>query len=33
VPDYEARNVSGTVIRLIQSYTQIVNRNIWRKDI
>lgn len=32
VPDYESDNVSGTVIRIIQGYTEIVNRNIWRKS-
>jgi len=32
VPDYETVNVSATVTRLIQSYTEIVNKNIWKKD-
>lgn len=31
VPDYEDINVSNKVIRLIQSYTNVVNNNIWRK--
>jgi UDP-N-acetylglucosamine 2-epimerase (non-hydrolysing) len=33
VPDYDTSDVSGKVIRLIQSYTSIVNRNIWRKTL
>lgn len=31
VLDYNTLHVSGKVIRLIQSYTPIVNRNVWRK--
>ncbi|MGN0414073.1 MAG: non-hydrolyzing UDP-N-acetylglucosamine 2-epimerase [Agathobacter sp.] len=31
VEDYEADSVSSTVIRLIQSYTQIINDKVWRK--
>ena len=31
VPDYEETDVSGTVIRLIQSYTRIIDDKIWRK--
>jgi UDP-N-acetylglucosamine 2-epimerase (non-hydrolysing) len=31
VPDYDALNISGKVIKIIQSYTPIVNRNVWRK--
>lgn len=31
VVDYDAENVSGKVIRLIQSFTEIINRNVWRK--
>ena len=31
VPDYDGINVSAKVIRLIQSYTEIVNEKIWRK--
>ena len=33
VPDYTDENVSTTVVKIIQSYTGIVNRNVWRKDI
>lgn len=31
VPDYEETDVSGTVIRLIQSYTRIIDDKVWRK--
>ena len=31
VPDYTDENVSGKVVRLIQSYTGIVDRKVWRK--
>jgi UDP-N-acetylglucosamine 2-epimerase len=31
VPDYEADNVSKKVVRLIFSYTDYVNRTVWRK--
>ena len=31
VPDYQEINVSDKVVRLIQSYTGIVNRMVWRK--
>ena len=31
-PDYVDLNVSMKVIRIIQSYTNIVNRMVWRKD-
>lgn len=31
-PDYTDLNVSMKVIRIIQSYTNIVNRMVWRKD-
>ena len=31
VPDYDADNVSKTVIQLIQSYTKMVDKDIWRK--
>jgi UDP-N-acetylglucosamine 2-epimerase len=31
VADYEASNVSGKVLRLIQSYTDYVNRVVWKK--
>lgn len=32
VPDYVERNVSTKVIKIIQSYTNIVNRMVWRKE-
>ena len=32
VPDYTDENVSGKVVRMIQSYTSVVNRVVWRKD-
>lgn len=31
VPDYEAGNVSSAVIRIIQSYTRIIDDKVWRK--
>ena len=31
VPDYTAENVSMKVVRIIQSYTGIVDRFVWRK--
>ena len=31
-PDYTDTNVSMKVVRIIQSYTNIVNRFVWRKD-
>jgi len=31
VPDYEDGQVSSKVIRIIQSYTEIINQKIWRK--
>ena len=33
VPDYTDENVSGKVVRIIQSYTGIVNKLVWRKPI
>ena len=33
VPDYTDENVSDKVVKLIQSYTNIVNRMVWRKEI
>ena len=33
VPDYIDTNVSTKVVKLIQSYTDVVNRLVWRKDI
>lgn len=32
VPDYADENVSDKVVKIIQSYTMIVNRVVWRKD-
>ena len=32
VPDYMDENVSGKVVKIIQSYTGVVNRMVWRKD-
>ena len=32
VPDYTDENVSDKVVRLIQSYTGVVNKMVWRKD-
>lgn len=32
VPDYTDTNVSAKVVKLIRSYTGIVNRMVWRKD-
>lgn len=32
VPDYMDENVSDKVIKLIQSYTGVVNKMVWRKD-
>lgn len=31
VPDYADTNVSSKVVRIIQSYTKIINQNIWKK--
>jgi UDP-N-acetylglucosamine 2-epimerase (non-hydrolysing) len=31
IADYNTLNVSAKVVRLIQSYTPIVNKNVWRK--
>ena len=31
VPDYEEENVSTKVVKIIQSYTGIVDRMVWRK--
>lgn len=32
VPDYTDTNVSAKVVKLIRSYTGIVNKTVWRKD-
>lgn len=32
VPDYIDENVSDKVVKIIQSYTNIVNKMVWRKD-
>ena len=31
VPDYTDKNVSDKVVKIIQSYTNIVNKMVWRK--
>lgn len=33
VPDYVEKNVSTKVVKIIQSYTGIVNKMVWRKEI
>ena len=33
VPDYTDTNVSAKVVRLIQSYTGVVNKMVWRKEL
>jgi UDP-N-acetylglucosamine 2-epimerase len=33
VPDYIEENVSSKVVKIIQSYTGVVNKVVWRKDI
>ena len=32
VPDYVEENVSTKVVKLIQSYTGVVNKMVWRKS-
>ena len=32
VPDYVEENVSDKVVKIIQSYTGVVNKLVWRKD-
>ena len=32
VPEYVEENVSTKVVKLIQSYTNVVNRMVWRKE-
>jgi len=31
VPDYTEENVSTKVVKIIQSYTGVVNKMVWRK--
>ena len=31
VPDYVDENVSDKVVKIIQSYTGVVNKMVWRK--
>ena len=31
VPDYVEENVSSKVVKIIQSYTGVVNKMVWRK--
>lgn len=31
-PDYQDANVSSKVVKLIQSFTKIINKNIWQKE-
>lgn len=31
VPDYVEKNVSTKVVKIIQSYTGVVNKMVWRK--
>lgn len=33
VPDYIEENVSSKVVKIIQSYTGVVNKMVWRKDV
>ena len=32
VPDYIEENVSSKVVKIIQSYTGVVNKMVWRKE-
>ncbi len=32
VPDYMDENVSNKVVKIIQSYTDVINKRVWRKD-
>ena len=32
VPDYIEENVSTKVVKIIQSYTGVVNKMVWRKN-
>lgn len=31
VPDYQDKNVAVKIVKIIQSYTDLINRNVWRK--
>ncbi len=31
VPDYTDQNVSDKVVKIVQSYTNVVNKFVWRK--
>ena len=33
VPDYIEENVSSKVVKIIQSYTGVVNKMVWRKEV
>lgn len=33
VPDYVEENVSAKVVKIIQSYTGVVNKMVWRKEL
>ena len=33
VPDYVDENVSDKVVKIIQSYTGVVNKMVWRKEL
>ena len=33
VPDYVDENVSDKVVKIIQSYTGVVYKMVWRKDV
>ena len=33
VPDYIDINISDKVVKIIQSYTGVVNKMVWRKDV
>ena len=32
VPNYVDENVSTKIVKLIQSYTSVVNKMVWRKE-
>lgn len=33
VPDYVDESVSDKVVKIIQSYTGVINKMVWRKDV